>query len=317
MAKSTFHFRADNSTQLVAFALLLLLTTMAGVGDSSPIPATTTRSATTERRTACEQLDENVRIVHRLFLTTEKFFKHFNELRFGNPEYSNRDLTLRGLPELSTSYTDWESLTSEVRLMTMRHNLHQLYPFLDVLEVDEGEAVVREAGRLEEKLSRQLQNVLSHTRSLMRAISTTNTTWSFVACQLCENETDSESESENTTWSFVACQLCENETESESESENTTWSFVACQLCENETDSESESEMHLMNIENDETDNATPAPVHLSETPSEYDRSLRDHIIIRDFVDFLRRVQRDFMKLRYNNGCRRTTRSPTHTGRRS
>ncbi|XP_078664875.1 uncharacterized protein LOC144907562 isoform X4 [Branchiostoma floridae x Branchiostoma belcheri] len=248
MAKSTFHFRADNSTQLVAFALLLLLTTMAGVGDSSPIPATTTRSATTERRTACEQLDENVRIVHRLFLTTEKFFKHFNELRFGNPEYSNRDLTLRGLPELSTSYTDWESLTSEVRLMTMRHNLHQLYPFLDVLEVDEGEAVVREAGRLEEKLSRQLQNVLSHTRSLMRAISTT---------------------------------------------------------------------MHLMNIENDETDNATPAPVHLSETPSEYDRSLRDHIIIRDFVDFLRRVQRDFMKLRYNNGCRRTTRSPTHTGRRS
>ncbi|XP_019628503.1 PREDICTED: uncharacterized protein LOC109473048 isoform X2 [Branchiostoma belcheri] len=271
MAKSTFHFRADNSTQLVAFALLLLLTTMAGVGDSSPIPATTTRSATTERRTACEQLDENVRIVHRLFLTTEKFFKHFNELRFGNPEYSNRDLTLRGLPELSTSYTDWESLTSEVRLMTMRHNLHQLYPFLDVLEVDEGEAVVREAGRLEEKLSRQLQNVLSHTRSLMRAISTTNTTWSFVACQLCENETDSESE----------------------------------------------SEMHLMNIENDETDNATPAPVHLSETPSEYDRSLRDHIIIRDFVDFLRRVQRDFMKLRYNNGCRRTTRSPTHTGRRS
>ncbi|KAI8497470.1 hypothetical protein Bbelb_247760 [Branchiostoma belcheri] len=248
MAKSTFHFRADNSTQLVAFALLLLITTMAGVGDSSPIPATTTRSATTERRTACEQLDENVRIVHRLFLTTEKFFKHFNELRFGNPEYSNRDLTLRGLPELSTSYTDWESLTSEVRLMTMRHNLHQLYPFLDVLEVDEGEAVVREAGRLEEKLSRQLQNVLSHTRSLMRAISTT---------------------------------------------------------------------MHLMNIENDETDNATPAPVHLSETPSEYDRSLRDHIIIRDFVDFLRRVQRDFMKLRYNNGCRRTTRSPTHTGRRS
>ncbi|XP_078664872.1 uncharacterized protein LOC144907562 isoform X1 [Branchiostoma floridae x Branchiostoma belcheri] len=296
MAKSTFHFRADNSTQLVAFALLLLLTTMAGVGDSSPIPATTTRSATTERRTACEQLDENVRIVHRLFLTTEKFFKHFNELRFGNPEYSNRDLTLRGLPELSTSYTDWESLTSEVRLMTMRHNLHQLYPFLDVLEVDEGEAVVREAGRLEEKLSRQLQNVLSHTRSLMRAISTTNTTWSFVACQLCENETDSESESENTTWSYVNCQL----------------------LCDhNETDSESESEMHLMNIENDETDNATPAPVHLSETPSEYDRSLRDHIIIRDFVDFLRRVQRDFMKLRYNNGCRRTTRSPTHTGRRS
>ncbi|XP_078585298.1 uncharacterized protein LOC144867294 isoform X2 [Branchiostoma floridae x Branchiostoma japonicum] len=237
----------EDTSELVAFCLLLLLT-MAAVGDSSPIPPTTTRSATTERRTACEQLDENVRIVHRLFLTTEKFFKHFNELRFGNPEYSNRDLTLRGLPELSTSYTDWESLTSDVRLITMRHNLHLLYPFLDVLEVDEGEAVVREAGRLEEKLSRQLQNVLSHTRSLMRAISTT---------------------------------------------------------------------MHLMNIENDETDNATPAPVHLSETPSEYDRSLRDHIIIRDFVDFLRRVQRDFMKLRYNNGCRRTTRSPTHTGRRS
>eukprot|EP00058_Branchiostoma_floridae_P002971 XP_002588459.1 hypothetical protein BRAFLDRAFT_63408 [Branchiostoma floridae] len=303
MAKCTFHCQEDTS-ELVAFCLLLLLT-MAAVGDSSPIPPTTTRSATTERRTACEQLDENVRIVHRLFLTTEKFFKHFNELRFGNPEYSNRDLTLRGLPELSTSYTDWESLTppgenkcqrlesdapplelrfgqgsnvtfrfrlsgtndlrnarsvagargasptatqSDVRLTTMRHNLHLLYPFLDVLEVDEGEAVVREAGRLEEKLSRQLQNVLSHTRSLMRAISTT---------------------------------------------------------------------MHLMNIENDETDNATPAPVHLSETPSEYDRSLRDHIIIRDFVDFLRRVQRDFMKLRYNNGCRRTTRSPTHTGRRS
>ncbi|CAH1247856.1 Hypp8034 [Branchiostoma lanceolatum] len=246
MAKCTFHFRGYNS-ELAAFGLLLLLT-MAAVGDSNPIPPTTTRSAGTERRTACEQLDENVRIVHRLFLTTEKFFKHFNELRFGNPEYSNRDLTLRGLPELSTSFTDWESLTSEVRLTTMRHNLHQLYPFLDVLEVDEGEAVVREAGRLEEKLSRQLQNVLSHTRSLMRAISTT---------------------------------------------------------------------MHLMEIENDETDNATPAPVHLSETPSEYDRSLRDHIIVRDFVDFLRRVQRDFMKLRYNNGCRRTTRSPTHTGRRS
>ncbi|XP_078585299.1 uncharacterized protein LOC144867294 isoform X3 [Branchiostoma floridae x Branchiostoma japonicum] len=268
MAKCTFHCQEDTS-ELVAFCLLLLLT-MAAVGDSSPIPPTTTRSATTERRTACEQLDENVRIVHRLFLTTEKFFKHFNELRFGNPEYSNRDLTLRGLPELSTSYTDWESLTSDVRLITMRHNLHLLYPFLDVLEVDEGEAVVREAGRLEEKLSRQLQNVLSHTRSLMRAISTTNATWSYVTCLL----------------------LCNNETETE-------------------------AKMHLMNIENDETDNATPAPVHLSETPSEYDRSLRDHIIIRDFVDFLRRVQRDFMKLRYNNGCRRTTRSPTHTGRRS